>query len=180
MQKIVYYVATSIDGYICGKEGDASGFVGKGEGVTRYQQDLEAFDTVIMGRKTYEFGYDFGLSPGELAYPHMDHYIFSKTLSLENHHEKVHLVPEFEVQQIMEIKAKSKTDIYLCGGGIFAGWLLAHTLIDVLKIKLNPLLLGSGVRLFGNSDQEYQLNLLETEGFDYGLFINTYEILYPK
>ena len=76
MQKIVYYIATSIDGYICGKEGDASGFVGKGEGVTRYLQDLEAFDTVIMGRKTYEFG----LSPGEPAYPHMDHYSRNKIL----------------------------------------------------------------------------------------------------
>ncbi|MEQ9300481.1 MAG: hypothetical protein RIF33_18045 [Cyclobacteriaceae bacterium] len=63
MRSITYYVATSLDGYICGPDEDISGFVHKGSGVAEYLTDLKEFDTVIMGRKTYEFGYQYGLDP---------------------------------------------------------------------------------------------------------------------
>ena len=82
MRHIVYYVATSLDGYISGPKGDISGFNGTAEsdGIIKYFADLKNFDTVIMGRNTYEFGYKFGLKPGERAYPHMEHLIFSNSL----------------------------------------------------------------------------------------------------
>ena len=178
MKKVVYYVAISIDGFICGLDADISGFVGEGNGVTQYLNDLKEFETVIMGRNTYEFGYAYGLIPGQPAYPHMDHYIFSKSLSFDTKHEKVHLIPDFKIAKINELKKTSKTDIYLCGGGIFAGWLLEHKLIDVLKVKLNPLLLGDGIRLFGDSKQGYKLNLTDTQSYDGGLVFNTYNIIY--
>ena len=78
------------------------------------------------------------------------------------------------------MKKTSKTDIYLCGGGIFAGWLFEHKLIDVLKLKLNPLLLGDGIRIFGESKQSYKLNLTDTQSYDGGLVFNTYDIIYKK
>ncbi|WP_339837014.1 dihydrofolate reductase family protein [uncultured Maribacter sp.] len=178
MKKVVYYVAISIDGFICGLDADISGFVGEGNGVTQYLVDLKEFETVIMGRNTYEFGYAYGLKPGQPAYPHMEHYICSKSMSFDNMHEKVHLVTEYETETINKLKKSSNTDIYLCGGGIFAGWLLEHKLIDVLKVKLNPLLLGDGIRLFGDSKQGYKLNLTDTHSYDGGLVFNTYNILY--
>lgn len=178
MQRIVYYVAISIDGFICGIDADVSGFVGEGNGVTKYLADLKEFKTVIMGRKTYEFGYDFGLKPGQPAYPHMDHYIFSKSLSFDNTHEKVNVLSDYKTETIRNLKKNSKTDIYLCGGGIFAGWLLKHKLIDVLKVKLNPLVLGDGIPLFGNSKQSYKLYFTDTQSYDGGLVFNTYNILY--
>ncbi len=178
MKKVVYYVAISIDGFICGLDADISGFVGEGNGVTQYLADLNKFETVIMGRNTYEFGYAYGLKPGQPAYAHMDHYIFSKSLSFDNQHEKVHLITDFKIDKINELKKISKTDIYLCGGGLFAGWLLEHKLIDVLKVKLNPLLLGDGIRLFGDSKQGYLLNLTDTQSYDGGLVFNTYDISY--
>ena len=91
MSKIVYYVATSLDGYISGLNEDISGFVGEGNGVVKYLDDLKSYSTVIMGRKTYEFGYKYGLEPGKLAYPHMDHYIFSSTLRLKDQDPKLHI-----------------------------------------------------------------------------------------
>ncbi|MFT6336819.1 MAG: dihydrofolate reductase [Saprospiraceae bacterium] len=57
MNKIIYYVATSLDGYISGLNEDISGFVGVGNGLQKYLYDLKGFETVIMGRKTYEFEY---------------------------------------------------------------------------------------------------------------------------
>lgn len=177
MKKIVYYVASSIDGYISGINDDVSGFVSDGNGVEKYLNDLKDFETVIMGRKTYEFGYKFGLEPGKPAYPHMDHYIFSNSLTFENPHESV-MVRQLDLDEVKKIRDHSKTDIYLCGGGDFAGWLLDNELIDLLKIKVNPLIIGQGVKIFGNSKKTYKLNLVDTESYDKGLIFNTYEVMY--
>lgn len=177
MRRIIYYVAISIDGYITGPDEDISGFIQDGSGVEKYLDDLKGFDTVIMGRKTYEFGYKYGLEPGQPAYPHMDHYIFSKTLSFNECSEKVRIChPDLDI--IRKLKEEKGTDIYLCGGGEFAGWLLDHGLIDILKIKLNPLILGPGIRLFGNSRQQIKLRMMSGEEYDHGLLINTYNIEY--
>jgi dihydrofolate reductase len=173
MRKIIYYVASSIDGYISGPEDDISGFVQQGSGVEQYLQDLQQFDTVIMGRNTYEFGYKWGIQPGQPAYPHMKHYIFSDTLTFEHPHEQVN-VCKMDLNIIQELKAASGTDIYLAGGGMFAGWLLDHQLIDVLKIKLNPLVLGGGIRLFGSSNQSARWLMVESKKFEDGLHIITY------
>ncbi len=177
MRQIVYYVATSLDGFISGPEGSIGGFTGKGNGVDQYLSDLQSFDTVIMGRKTYEFGYDYGLVPGQLAYPHMEHYIFSDNLSFKDQHSSLH-IKKIDLGEITKIREQPGTDIYLCGGGQFAGWLLDHRQIDVLKIKLNPLIQGDGVRLFGASNAEYQLELLESKLYEFGLQIMSFRILY--
>ena len=177
MKKIVYYVASSLDGFISGENEDISGFVAEGEGVQTYLEDLKAFETVIMGRKTYEFGYKFGLEPGAPAYPHMDHYIFSDSLVLDHPAENVH-TKKIGIEEIHSIKEQAKTDIYLCGGGQFAGWLLENEQIDVLKLKINPLILGKGVKLFGESKKSYQLELTESTTYKEGLLINSYTIKY--
>ncbi|MCB0835487.1 MAG: dihydrofolate reductase family protein [Bacteroidetes bacterium] len=176
-RKIIYYVAASIDGFISGPGDDISGFVADGNGVEKYLADLQEFDTVIMGRKTYEFGYKYGLKPGQPAYPHMEHYIFSRTLKLENAHEKIHIHPP-DLDLIQNLKSAEGTPVYLCGGGVLAGWLLENELIDILKIKLNPFIQGEGVRIFGDSKKTYQLQLLEKETFENGLQIISYKILY--
>lgn len=177
MARIIYYVAISIDGFIAGPNDDASGFTAAGNGVLRYMEDLKEFKTVIMGRRTYEFGYKYGLEPGRPAYPHMQHYIFSKTLQFEKQSEQLTLC-HIELDIIKELKRTSETDIYLCGGGQFAGWLLENEMVDFLKIKLNPLILGDGIRLFGISQKQYQLRLTQNDVFNDGLAILTYKIGY--
>lgn len=177
MRKIVYYVASSLDGFISGLNEDINGFVGTGNGVEKYLSDLKNFDTVIMGRHTYEFGYKFGIQPGQLAYPHMLHYIFSNSLKFEKAHPKIK-IRKIKIQEIETIQNQPGSDIYLCGGGQFAGWLLDNKKIDMLKLKLNPLILGQGVRIFGNSKQACKTELIETEAFDNSLQIMTFRIKY--
>lgn len=175
MPKIVYYVATSLDGYIAGPNEDISLFIYQGNGVEQYQKDLHDFSTVIMGRKTYEFGYQYGLKPGQPAYPHMEHHVFSESLKFsEEIHPQVHLEPK-SPDRIREIRDQSPTDVYLCGGGVFAGWLLENNLIDRLKIKLNPILLGEGTRLFGDAKTKIKWELVDHSSFEEGLQILTYE-----
>lgn len=173
MKKIIYYVASSLDGYIAGMNDDISQFIPQGKGVEKYLSDLTKFETVIMGRRTYEFGFQYGLKPGQPAYPNMEHFIFSETLKIENLAETVH-IEKLSVERINEIKTNSKTDIYLCGGGEFAGWLLDNGLIDQIKLKLNPIIIGEGIRLFGSSNAKINLDLDEQESFDDGLQILTY------
>jgi len=175
MSKIIYYVATSLDGFISGPNNDISNFVGDGNGVEQYLSDLKSFTTIIMGRKTYEFGYNYGLEPGKPAYPQMDHYIFSNTLQFENLHDSVH-IEKPSIARINEIKENSKTDVYLCGGGDFAGWLLDNGQIDTLKLKINPIILGGGIKLFGNSKTNANWKLIESNQFDNGLQIAEYEL----
>lgn len=175
MTKIIYYVASSIDGFIAGQNDEISDFVAGGKGVDKYLSDLQSFKTVIMGRRTYEFGYKYGLEPGQPAYPHMEHFIFSDLLKIEKLAESVH-IEKLSVDRVKEIKESAQTDIYLCGGGEFAGWLLDNGLIDQIKLKLNPIILGNGIRLFGNSTTKAKWNLTETETFEEGLKILTYDI----
>ncbi|MEP1305263.1 MAG: dihydrofolate reductase family protein [Balneola sp.] len=175
MPKIIYYVAGSLDGYIAGENDDISTFVASGKGVEKYLSDLQKFETVIMGRRTYEFGYKFGLKPGQPAYPHMTHHIFSDSLQIDQLADNVH-IEKRSVQRIKEIRDISKTDVYLCGGGQFAGWLLDNGLIYQLKLKLNPIVLGSGIPLFGDSCSSFSCKLIEREFFDEGLAILTYHI----
>lgn len=175
MQKIIYYVASSIDGFIAGVNDDISKFIPGGKGVEKYLSDLQHFETVIMGRRTYEFGYQYGLKPGQPAYPHMKHHIFSETLIIDQLADNVH-IEKRSIGRIKEIQKESKTDIYLCGGGQFAGWLLDNDLIDILKLKLNPILLGDGIPIFGNSKASLFANLIEKESFEGELEILTYEL----
>ncbi len=179
MRKIVYYIATSIDGYIAGVNDDVSDFVYTGNGVDQFLSDLKSYDTVIMGRATYEFGYQFGIVPGEPSptYSHMKHYIFSNHLSFPNLNPQVE-IKKIDIKEIGKIKEGSGTDIYLCGGGRFAGWLLDNRLIDVLKLKVNPVILGDGIRLFGDSNTKYKLQLIDSMSYDNGLQMNTYHVNY--
>ncbi|MFK8161000.1 MAG: dihydrofolate reductase family protein [Lewinella sp.] len=112
MRQIIYYVATSIDGYIAGRGEDINDFQHTGNGVDQYLADLKNYDTVIMGRKTYEFGYQFGMKPGDAPYPHMQHYIFSDQLKLEHAAEQVKVYPR-NIELIQELKSTKGTDTYL-------------------------------------------------------------------
>lgn len=174
MARIIYYVASSLDGFIAGDKDDISAFAQSGKGVDKYLSDLQDFKTVIMGRRTYEFGYQYGLVPGQPAYPHMEHHIFSNSLKFDSLADTVH-IEQASINRINEIKKEAQSDIYLCGGGDFAGWLLDNELIDQLKIKLNPILIGSGVRLFGSSKTKAKWILRDSEVFDDGLEILTYD-----
>jgi len=142
MRKIIYYVASSIDGYIMDSDETIEKFVGDGSGVEQYLNDLKSFDTVIMGS--------------------------DKNIE----------VCELDIALIKQIKNDSETDIYLAGGGEFAGWLLENEQIDRLKIKLNPLILGNGVRLFGSSTKELKTELISNQIHDKGLQIIEYRIIY--
>lgn len=175
MRHLVYDVASSLDGYIAAPGDDISAFPLEGDHVAAYQHRLAGYDTVVMGRRTYEFGYGFGLQPGMRAYPHMRHFIFSKSIDLPEG-SQVDAVPDNWLQRLDELKAEAGTDIYLCGGGSFAGYLLAHGRIDRLCIKLASVVLGNGVPLFGGLTQSIDCKPVHREHYKNGVTLLEYEV----
>ncbi|MEQ8403446.1 MAG: hypothetical protein RIB53_07525, partial [Roseitalea porphyridii] len=116
MQPIIYDVAVSIDGFICGPGGDISRFAQEGPVIADYSARLEGYATAIMGRATYEFGYRFGMEPGQNPYPHMRTIVVSKSLDLPESAE-VDLQPACDLALIEAMRSLSPGPIYLCGPG---------------------------------------------------------------
>lgn len=167
MRPIIYDVATSLDGFIAGPDGDISQFPFEGKHVTDYQDRLQSYDTVIMGRKTYEFGYGFGLEPGARAYPHMKHYIYSSSLDLPERADVTRVDKNF-TDHVSSLRQEKGGAIYLCGGGAFAGLLLKAGLIDRIRLKLAPVVLGRGTPLFDNASHD-GFELAVSKSYDYGV-----------
>lgn len=150
MQPIIYDVAVSIDGYICGPDGDISAFPSTGPVVADYLARLETYAVALMGRATYEFGYGYGLAPGANPYPHMKTHVFSSTLTLPQDRE-VSVHSRLDAGWLNRLKASAGGPIYLCGGGRFAAQVLALGALDRLRLKRAPVLLGAGVPVFEGS-----------------------------
>lgn len=169
MRKIIYHIATTLDGYIAHADNTTGGFSFDGPHVTAYMQHLQQYDTVIMGKNTYEAGYQFGLKPGEAPYPWMKNFVFSKSADFEIlHADKLFVIRDGWREAIEKLRSSEGTDIYLCGGGIFASFLLAVGLIDRLRLKVSPLIFGTGKKLFETASamSEFKLDNITQYGGD--------------
>ncbi|MEM7352546.1 MAG: dihydrofolate reductase family protein [Acidobacteriota bacterium] len=192
MRELIYYVATTLDGFIAEPDGSFDGFP-MDQGflaalAKTYPETLPAlfhaamgtrpentrFDTVLMGRKTYEVGQRDGLTN---PYPTLQQIVFSRTLQASPD-DNVELVATDAVARVRRLKEESGKAIWLCGGSILASTLLAAGLIDGLIVKLNPVLFGSGIPLFAPAADGAPtgLELTETEVFDSGHAVLQYRV----
>jgi dihydrofolate reductase len=177
MRELVYDVAVSLDGFIAGAGGDVSSFLYEGPHVVDYNARLAGYETVVMGRATYELGYAFGLAPGARAYPHMRHLIFSTTLRLPG--DAVEVTGEAPAKRLAELKRGPGGPIYLAGGGALAGALYAAGAIDRLVLKVNPIVLARGVALFGGQSGRVAARLDATRRYDNGVILAEYSLTAP-
>ncbi len=175
MRQVIYDVAVTLDGFICHEDGSIEGFIPEGEHVADYMDRLKSYSAVLMGRKTYEFGYRYGLKPGDKPYEHMENIVFSDSLKLDSSQVRVVGRDEFDV--VRSLKDSEGGDIYLCGGGVLAGTLLGHGLINQLVIKLNPVVFGAGVKMFGDNAINVGLELVDSKAYSSGVTLNRYDVL---
>ena len=175
MRPLVYDVAISVDGFIAGPDHDLSPYLYEGDHVPAYMARLSQYDATLMGRHTYTAGYAFGLEPGQRAYPHMEHYVFSRTLELPAD-SPVRLLRDDPVGFTRDLKASEGGTIYLCGGGSLAGQLLSAGLIDTLILKINPVALGGGTPLFGAQPAPANMRLIDTHVYDSGVTLVRYAL----
>lgn len=178
MGEIIYHIATTVDNFIADLDGNcpASMFVPEGDHVSDFLAQINEYDVVLMGAKTYKYGFKFGVKPGEQGYKGIKHVIFSKSLNFDSSPE-VELVRENTVNYVRNLKTKHDK-IWLCGGGNLAASLLEHQLLDKLKLKVNPTIAGTGLRLFGESKIGVKLRQMHLKKYESGVMLVTYEFLY--
>lgn len=168
MRKISLFIATSLDGYIAKPNDDLSflKIVEKEGEDYGYLQFTSTIDTLIIGRKTY----DYVLK--EIGASHYDNgkrdvYVITRTPK-----EKVGRTTFYSgdlTELVKQLKSKAGQDIYCDGGAEIINELLKNDLIDELIISIIPVLLGSGTRLFKDGRPEQLLEFITAKTFDTGL-----------
>ena len=174
MRNLVYYIATSLDGFIARPDGSFEDFPWNDEFIADLQTafpetfpapfwngehgrvENQRFDTVLMGRKTYEVGLREGLTN---PYPTLDQYVFSRSMK-ESPDPAVVLVSQDAVGVVQALKRESGRSIWICGGSELATDLFEARLIDEVIIKLNPIIFGTGIPLaspIGSGDIQCRL-----------------------
>jgi dihydrofolate reductase len=175
MRKLKYHVASTLDGFIAHEDHTIGGFVAEGEHVSDYLDSLKNdYDAVLMGRRTYEFGFQFGVTN---PYPWMKQYVVSRSMG-SSPDANVELVSENIIDFVRELKEGVGKDIYLCGGAELATGLLAGGLIDKIILKLNPVLFGSGVPLFSEAMKQTDLELTGSRVYGNGVILLNYRVKY--
>lgn len=190
MRILTYYVACSVDGFIAHADGSHDGFSQDSEYFSdlftsfpetvpshlRDVMDIHAenkwFDTVLMGRKTYEIGLKDGVTS---PYSHMKQYLFSHSMQ-QSPDESVELISENAIEFVKALKSSSGMGIWLCGGGSLAADLFMNHLIDQLILKVNPFLMGSGIPLFSKAIQQTALELTSRKIYSNGVLLLHYKV----
>jgi len=151
MRRVRFSVATSIDGFIAGPNGENDWIVMDPE--MDFGALMGSFDTVLLGRKTYEAtkGYGGGGMPGMRAV------VCSRTLKPAD-------CPGVTVTgdpagMLAGLKKEPGKDIWLFGGGELFRNLLEQGLVDSVELAVIPVLLGSGIPLLPHPAKQARLKL---------------------
>lgn len=155
MSKIRYGVAMSLDGFIAGPNGEADWIVIDPE--FNFTELWAQFDTLVMGRLTYQAAL---VRLGESAFQSMKTFVASRTLDPADHPNAT-ILKELNRESLQTLRAQSKKDIWLMGGGTLFAQLLAMGEVDTVEVTIIPVLLGAGVPLLPNTTQRTKLHLSE-------------------
>jgi len=172
MRKVRLAINVSLDGYVARPNGTLDWFF---RTITPAQQAwttafLREVDTILIGHTTYlEQAAFWPTQTGEMATLMNSHakIVFSSRLgALEWNH--CRLARADVVEEIARLKREPGRDIYVTGGARLAQSLSQRGLIDEYNLTIHPILLGSGMPLFGEMSEELALTLVGTIPFESG------------
>jgi dihydrofolate reductase len=136
MRRIRYQVACSLDGYIADASGQTNWIVDE-RGID-FSQLFDEFDTLLMGRLTYE-----GMLKTADGFWGKAVVVFSRTLRQVDH-PQVTVVSGDTETRLKEMRSLPGKDIWLFGGGKLFQSLLALGCVDTVEPAIIPILLGGG------------------------------------
>ena len=135
-------------------------------------------DAFLLGRKTWEIFeaywplHDSGdpVSHGINALPK---YVPSSTLKDPNW-QPTHIITGDVEAEIRELKAKPGRELQVHGSGELLRWLLDRDLVDELNLRIYPVIVGDGLRLFPDRGQTHNLELVDSRSTSSGVMLQTY------
>jgi dihydrofolate reductase len=188
MGKIVISENVTLDGVVQDPAGDEGfkrgGWVGRimdREELAKVTLD-EALDTeaLLLGRRSYEWlAARWPSRTGELAdrLNSLPKYVVSSTLEDPDWNNSTVLKGD-AVDEVSKLKQELNGEIVVPGSFQLVRTLMEHDLVDELRLKIYPVVLGAGERLFGETkDKKPPMGLVDTQTLDDGIAFLTYELV---
>jgi dihydrofolate reductase len=166
MNKIVLYIAMSLDGFIAGKNDDISWLFRYNDVDYGFKEFFSGIGAIIQGRRAYDIEMQNGW---ETPHP-VPTFVLSHHFP-ERKPQREDVIFTAESIEAVLIRAKRLTtkDIWIEGGANVAQQFLDKRLIDEIILFVVPVILGDGIRLFGSTHVPIELSFRETRTFDKGL-----------
>jgi dihydrofolate reductase len=168
--KASVFIATSLDGFIARANGDLDWLPHDGGEEHGYEAFIATVDALVIGRKTYEtvLGFDSWPYGGKPVYV-----LSTRALAPAPPGAVVERMSGAPADIVSQLAARGVGHAYIDGGITIQGFLQAG-LIQRLVITRIPVLLGSGIPLFGALDRDIALKHLETRQYASGLVQSEY------
>ncbi|NML40850.1 dihydrofolate reductase [Chitinophaga sp. G-6-1-13] len=178
MKKIILNLAVTLDGFIEGPNGEVDWCIMDDD--MEFGSFISSIDTIFYGRVSYDawgnFQPDENTNPAEKEMWQGIHskkkYVFSRRSRQD---EKATFISADIVNQVADIKRQNGKDIWLYGGASLIKTFIQSGLIDVYKVSVHPVVLGTGKPLFEDIKERIGLKLTETQVFKSGVVQLTYE-----
>lgn len=165
------FIATSLDGFIARRDGSLDWLerVQQPDEDYGYAELFASIDTLVLGRNTYDTVLGFG------EWPYADkRCIVVSNRAFEPRHSERRFAGDLRTL-VAELEAEGAQRAYVDGGALIRGFLAAG-LIDDITLSIVPVLLGSGIPLFGHGVPERALVLESSRAFATGLVQNCYRV----
>jgi len=189
MGKIVISENVSLDGVVqdpTGEEGFKHGgwfdqFLDKDReewAKVEFEEALGA-EALLLGRRSDEyFGTRWSGRTGEWAdrLNSLPKYVVSSTL-VEPHWDNSTVLKGEVVNEVSKLKQELDGEIVVYASRQLVRTLMAHDLVDELRLMVFPVVLGAGERLFGETSDKTSMRRLHTRTVGHGLAYLTYELV---
>ncbi len=173
--KTSVFVGVSVDGFIARANGELDFLDAGGDEPHGYEEFIASVDTIVMGRKTFETVLGFG------GWPYGDKPVIvlsSQPLELSaavSRGARVEQMAGPPADIVATLSGRGAQDAYLDGGITIQGFLRAG-LVRRLIITRVPVLIGSGIPLFGTLLGDVPLRHVATKAFRGGLVQTEYQV----
>ncbi len=187
MGKIVVSENVSLDGVVQDPAGDEGFSRGGWVGLIAAREDVAevALDEAVgaeaflLGRRSYEwFAARWPSRSGELAdrLNSLPKYVVSSTLEDPGWNNSTVLKGD-AVDEVSKLKQELRGEIVVAGSFQLLRTLIEHDLVDELRLKIFPVVLGAGERLFGETSDKKPMRLVDNRTLGEGIAYLTYELV---